>query len=73
MVAVVGSTVNAIGYSGMGYAIPEVKMLRASLKTGAEAFAPDAAHTLDGSYPIARPLYIYLLGEPNGATRDYLS
>jgi phosphate transport system substrate-binding protein len=26
----------------------------------------------DGSYPIARALYIYTAGEPEGAVRDYL-
>jgi phosphate transport system substrate-binding protein len=27
---------------------------------------------IDGSYPIARPLFMYTKGEPTGATKQYL-
>ena len=27
---------------------------------------------IDGSYPIARPLYMYTAGQPEGAVKDYM-
>ncbi len=72
VVTLIGGTRGAIGYSGMGYATPEVKMLRLSRKSGEPAFAPTAENASDGKYPISRPLYIYTLGEPRGAAGDFL-
>ena len=62
----------AIGYSGMGYATPEVKMLKVSTKPGAPAVAPSIAAAQDKSYPISRPLFNYTLGEPQGVAKAYL-
>jgi phosphate transport system substrate-binding protein len=64
----------AIGYSGLAYATPEVRVVPVS-KTdddGAKAVAPSNASIIDRSYPIARPLFMYSNGEPRGATREYL-
>ncbi len=72
VVELIAKTPCAIGYSGMGYATPAVKMLRVSKTTGAQAIAPGIAATLDGSYPIARPLFMYTLGEPAGQVKKYL-
>jgi len=49
----------------MGYATPEVKQLKVSKKKGGTAVAPSIASTLDKSYPIARPMYMYTVGEPS--------
>jgi phosphate transport system substrate-binding protein len=73
VVMLVGNTPGAIGYSGMGYDTPAVKMLRVSRKSGEPAYAPTAANAASGAYPISRPLYIYTLGEPTGATAAYLA
>ena len=62
----------AIGYSGMGYATAEVKMLKVSAKPGAPAVAPSVATAQDKTYPISRPLFNYTLGEPQGAAKSYL-
>jgi phosphate transport system substrate-binding protein len=72
VVDLVASTPTAIGYSGMGYATAGVKMLKVRSKTGEPAFEPNVANTLAKTYPLARPLQIYTLGEPAGATRDYI-
>lgn len=72
VVALVARTPLAIGYSGMGYQTPEVKMLRVSPGKGKPAVAPTAANALAGLYPITRPLQIYTLGQPQGVVRDYL-
>lgn len=72
VVELVSKTPGAIGYSGMGYATPEVKMLPVAKAKGDPAWAPTVENTLNGRYPIARPLYMYTLGEPAGAVRKYL-
>jgi len=73
VVALVSKTPNAIGYSGMGYQTPEVKMLRVAKGTGQPGVAPTPANAKNGSYPITRPLLIYTVGEPAGPVQDYLN
>jgi phosphate transport system substrate-binding protein len=72
VVELVAQTPGAIGYSGMGYATAGVKMLRVAKKAGEKAVAPAVESALDHSYPIARPLYMYTLGEPAGAVKKYM-
>lgn len=72
VVELVGATKTAIGYSGMGYATPAVKMLRVARAKGAKAVAPDVAAVHDRSYPLARSLHVYTLGEPKGALLAYV-
>ncbi len=72
VVELVANTPCAIGYSGMGYATDHVKMLKVVKKDGEQAAGPSVENTLNGTYPIARPLYIYSLGEPSGDVKKYL-
>jgi phosphate transport system substrate-binding protein len=72
VVELVARTPGAIGYSGMGYATEKVRMLRIARKNGELAFAPTVQNTQKGSYPIARPLFMYTLGAPEGAVKAYL-
>jgi phosphate transport system substrate-binding protein len=72
VVELVSRTPCAIGYSGMGYATPEVKMLRVARKPGETAFAPNVENTQTGAYPIARPLYMYTRGVPKDVAKKYL-
>lgn len=73
VVDLVASTPTAIGYSGMGYNEPgKVKMLKVSSKPGQPAVEPSVANTLDKSYPIARSLQIYTLGEPTDEVKKYI-
>lgn len=72
VVELVGSTPCAIGYSGMGYATPQVKMLRVSSQAGQPAYPPTVANTLDKAYPLARSLQLYTLGEPGGEVKKYI-
>lgn len=63
---------NAIGYDGLGYVVPEVKVISVA-KDAHSAFVQPSAETVNNqSYPIARDLYMYTNGEPQGAIRDYL-
>jgi phosphate transport system substrate-binding protein len=62
----------AIGYSGMGYATPEVKMLKVAAKSGDPSYPPTVDNAQKKSYPISRPLFLYTLGEPQGAAREFI-
>lgn len=72
VVALVSRTPCAIGYSGMAYAIPEVKQLRVSTKKGESAVPPTAENAINKSYPLARALYLYDREEPKGAVKEFL-
>jgi phosphate transport system substrate-binding protein len=72
VVELVANTPCAIGYSGMGYATAAVKALQIARQAGETAYAPTAENTLNNTYPISRPLYVYTLGEPKEHIRKYL-
>ncbi|MDE0683692.1 MAG: phosphate ABC transporter substrate-binding protein [Candidatus Poribacteria bacterium] len=72
VVEVIGRTPCAIGYSGMGYATSHVKMLEVATTDDAPYYAPSLGNVLAKTYPIARPLYMYSLGEPTGEVKVYL-
>jgi phosphate transport system substrate-binding protein len=72
VVELVSKTPGAIGYSGMGYATPDVKILHVAKKKGDKALPPTVDNVLDHTYPIARPLFMYTLGEPAGAAMKYI-
>jgi phosphate transport system substrate-binding protein len=72
VVSLVASTRGAIGYSGMGYATPGVRALAVSRGDGHAAVLPSAENVISGAYPLSRPLYIYSLGDPAGAVKDYI-
>jgi phosphate transport system substrate-binding protein len=72
VVELVSKTPGAIGYSGMGYNTSMVKELRLAKKKGDKAYPPTIETTLNHTYPIARPLYMYTLGEPAGAVKKYM-
>jgi phosphate transport system substrate-binding protein len=72
VVELVSSTPTAIGYSGMGYATPAVKMLKVKKTASDPAFDPNVANTLAKTYPIARSLQVYTLGESQGAVKTYI-
>lgn len=72
VVNLVGTTPNAIGYSGMGYKTAAVKVLKVSKKTGEKSVAPSIETTLDKSYPISRPMFMYTAGEPPEHIKKYV-
>ncbi len=73
VVELVGTTVSAIGYSGMGYHDPRhVKMLKVRTHPDRPAIAPCVATTIAHEYPIARSLLLYTLGEPQGELKAYI-
>jgi len=72
VVELVGGTLTAIGYSGMGYATAAIKTLKVTSKPGSPAVAPTVAAVHDKTYPLARSLHLYTLGEPQGAVKQYI-
>jgi phosphate transport system substrate-binding protein len=63
---------NAIGYDGLGYVTDDQKMVAVARDGGAPYIFPSVETVKDGSYPIARGLYVYTSGEPAGSIRAYL-
>ncbi|MGZ8929225.1 MAG: PstS family phosphate ABC transporter substrate-binding protein [Methylobacter sp.] len=61
----VTSSVNGIGYSGLGYTTSGVKMV-ALAKKGSKTFVdPTPENAVAGTYPLTRYLYIYVNKKPN--------
>ncbi len=71
VVDLVENTPCAIGYSGLAYATDHVKTACVSAD-GPDCVSPSVAAAIDGSYPIARPLFMYTAGQPEGAVAEYM-
>lgn len=63
---------NVIGYDGLGYVTSDQKTLRIATAAGKPYIAPSEKTVHDGTYPIARPLYVYTSGDPTGVLKNYL-
>ena len=72
VVMLVSRTPCAIGYSGMAFAFSGVTAVAIAANRNSPAVAPNPATARDGSYPLARPLYFYTAGEPDGPTRQFI-
>jgi phosphate transport system substrate-binding protein len=72
VVEFVAKTPTAIGYSGMGYKNDKVNWLAVAKKKGDKAILPGHDVAKDGTYPIARKLYLYTIGEPTGEIKKYI-
>jgi len=57
----------AIGYIGIGYIDKSVKVLKVNEKTAS------ASSVRDGSWPIARPLFMYTNGKPAGTAAKFMN
>ncbi|HEY8546122.1 MAG TPA: substrate-binding domain-containing protein [Acidimicrobiales bacterium] len=68
----------SLGWVGFAYADQggdAIKILEVAAEPGGECVAPDAGTIADGSYPLARPLYIYVntaKAEENPAVAGYV-
>jgi phosphate transport system substrate-binding protein len=67
VVQTVAKNKNAVGYIGIGYANPEVKPLAVNGVAGSEQT------TLDGSYPVSRPLFMFTAGWPKLEAQRFLN
>jgi phosphate transport system substrate-binding protein len=64
---------NTIGYDGLGYVTEEVKVIAVAMSDSTTYVYPSAETVNNGSYPIARDLYMYTNGTPQGAVGEYLN
>ena len=64
VVQAVASSLNGIGYSGIGYITSGVKAVALSEEAGGEAVAATHENALSGDYPLARYLYVYVNKKP---------
>jgi phosphate transport system substrate-binding protein len=64
---------NAIGYDGLGYVTPEVKVIAIAPDSSSPYILPSADTVNQGQYPIARDLYMYTNNQPTGAIADYIN
>ncbi len=64
---------NAIGYDGLGYVTDEMKVIGVALADGEPYIFPSARTVNNNQYPIARDLYMYTNGQPEGAIKEYLN
>ena len=63
---------NAIGYDGLGYLTPQVKILAVAEKEGKPYILPSIDTVNNNSYPISRDLYMYTRNEPKGEVKTYI-
>jgi phosphate transport system substrate-binding protein len=64
VVQAVTSSLNGIGYSGIGYATSGVKAVALAESEGSEPVTASAEAALSGDYPLSRYLYIYVNRKP---------
>ena len=62
----VTSSVNGIGYSGIGYKTSGVKAVPLAEKEGQAFVEASPENAISGTYPLARFLYVYVNKNPNG-------
>jgi phosphate transport system substrate-binding protein len=67
VVQAVSKNKNAVGYIGLGYLDASVKALTVNRVEGSEET------TLNGTYPISRPLYMFTAGWPKGETLNFIN
>ena len=67
VVQAVSKNKNAMGYIGLGYLDESAKALSVNGITGS------AETTLNGTYPISRPLYMFTSGWPKGDTLNFIN
>ena len=61
----VGSSINGIGYSGIGYRTSGVRAVPLAKKPGEAFIEASADNAVNGTYPLSRLLYVYVNKHPN--------
>lgn len=72
IISEVSDNPNAIGYDGLGYVTPTVKVLGIAGQMGDPYVLPSAETVNTGTYPIARDLYMYTKKDPSQTVVRYL-
>jgi len=61
----VSSSLNSVGYSGVGYKTSGIKALSLAARPDGEFVEPSTQNALSGKYPLSRFLYVYVNKQPN--------
>jgi phosphate transport system substrate-binding protein len=61
----VSTSINGIGYSGIGYRTSSVRAVPIARNADSEFFEASPENAVAGNYPLARFLYVYVNKEPN--------
>jgi phosphate transport system substrate-binding protein len=64
---------NAIGYDGLGYVTDDMKTIAVKATAESAPVKPTVQTVNSGAYPIARDLYMYTNGEPEGQIQAYMT
>ncbi len=65
VVSAISSSLNGVGYSGIGYKTSNVRTVPLARSEGGEFVEDNETNALNGSYPLARFLYVYVNKAPN--------
>ncbi|MBL4826519.1 MAG: phosphate ABC transporter substrate-binding protein PstS family protein [Spongiibacteraceae bacterium] len=65
VVQAVATSINGIGYSGIGYKTASVRAVPLSKKRSKNLVQASAENAVNGTYPLSRYLYIYINKAPN--------
>ena len=72
VVDLVEKTPCAIGYSGLAYKTDHIATPCVRAEEDGACVTPSVDTAIDQTYPVARPLFMYTAGEPQGATKAYM-
>lgn len=72
IIAEVSDNPNAIGYDGLGYITPTVKVVGVAEEEGGDFVLPSVETVNNSTYPISRDLYMYTDENLSEGTRAYL-
>jgi len=61
----VSTSINGIGYSGLGYTTSSVRSLPLAMEEGRDYYDATPENAIAGNYPLARFLFVYVNKEPN--------
>ncbi len=67
LVQTISNTKGAIGYIALGYVTKEIKKIKVNGVEGSEIT------TIQGKYPVSRPLFMFTKGWPKGETRNFIN
>jgi phosphate transport system substrate-binding protein len=68
----VEGNLGGIGYLGLGYASPKIKLVQVAKDASSPYVTPALETVQEGTYPISRPLFIYTNGEPQGLVKRFI-
>jgi phosphate transport system substrate-binding protein len=72
IVETVAQDKGGVGYVGLGYVTSSVKPLKIKKDPASPAVEATVENVLNQTYPLARPLYNYTVGDPNPAGKTWL-